>query len=482
MKTKFTLLTLFLFLSTALLFATEQSQYCETPIGHLGDPQFGDPNGRALLTISKINDNSLEVILSNSPDAPAKIDFLYIAIFGMAPINVGTHDGEILSEYRAVITFTGTPPTDVKFLNIQWKNPGSPGTWTLNDLTVPFDASCGSLVADAVKPVMSSAEVIKVGPTTATLSLAATDKNDEGATTTVKNFVANDVTNNLENITLTVNSEGQATLAGLKASTTYNLDVKAKDAAGNLSENVKQVTFTTETLAPFIMIDDFEGDAKAWEALEGANPISIVANPLPEGINQSSHAMLSGRNANSNNWAAAMLRGINQPGGIYRYLHVMIYRTTFATIPNAKVSDAIGGDIAPIAGQAMIANQWQDIVFDLSVVTPNHNIEFLFFMFDRGALTEDLSCYIDDIILDNNAEPRLTTTTGVTSPKADQSAVYANDGIIYCNDCTGTVNVYNISGSLVATDASNDVNKKITIKPGIYIVKAGMKTYKIAAY
>lgn len=101
---------------------------------------------------------------------------------------------------------------------------------------------CASGPADTVLPVMGSASVVGT-PTynSATLLLAGTDD----VTNPVVNFVANDAANGITNRLLTANVSGNATVTGLNPGTTYNLTIKARDAAGNVSANSQVVTFTT---------------------------------------------------------------------------------------------------------------------------------------------------------------------------------------------------------------------------------------------
>ena len=98
----------------------------------------------------------------------------------------------------------------------------------------------GTRVIDNENPVMVSAEATEVGGNQVTLTMNATDNNNQVT------FIVTDATNNKtysqqgtagENTTLTVK--------GLNAETSYSWTVQAKDMAGNMSENTITVTFTT---------------------------------------------------------------------------------------------------------------------------------------------------------------------------------------------------------------------------------------------
>ena len=67
-----------LLLMSTPMFSTQLSEYCDKPTGHLNDPEFGDVNGRILLSISKINDNSIAVTVKPLSEEAKKIDFLQV--------------------------------------------------------------------------------------------------------------------------------------------------------------------------------------------------------------------------------------------------------------------------------------------------------------------------------------------------------------------------------------------------------------------
>ena len=147
-----------------------------------------------------------------------------------------------------------------------------------------------------------------------------------------------------------------------------------------------------------VAVDDFEKSAKQWDNISCTS--AIVANPDQTGLNLSCKCLQFTRQPNSDNWAG-VIHHLAQPLTGYQYVHALMYRNN-AHQPNLKVTDnGTDLDIAPMT--SIVANEWQDVVFDIS---GKAQVDFIFFMADRENLTADAVVYIDDIILTNDATPR----------------------------------------------------------------------------
>lgn len=122
--------------------ATAQtSTYCNAPSGHLGDPNFGDAKSHVFITITNESATTMSVTVApRTTTGGAPIDFLQVNPAGFAAVTVGTDEGTVLSEYKAILSFE-TAPANVT-LEILWSNPGWPGRWMVQSITVPFAASC----------------------------------------------------------------------------------------------------------------------------------------------------------------------------------------------------------------------------------------------------------------------------------------------------------------------------------------------------
>lgn len=140
------------------------------------------------------------------------------------------------------ISSVGSAPSNLHglFLEIRYAGPVFKVFNFTND--IDWSADCGTVVPDNVLPVMGAASVVGT-PTfnSVNLLLSATDD----VTDPVVHFFANDVTNGITNKAIIADASGNATVTGLASSTSYNLTITARDAAGNISANSVSVSFTT---------------------------------------------------------------------------------------------------------------------------------------------------------------------------------------------------------------------------------------------
>ncbi|MDR2684972.1 MAG: fibronectin type III domain-containing protein [Prevotellaceae bacterium] len=256
---------------------------------------------------------------------------------------------------------------------------------------------------DDEDPVMTSATFLSATFNSAVITVSAEDN----ITAPVTKFV---VSINGAEQTLTA-LDGKITLNNLLPSTNYSVDIKAQDAAGNISENSMNVEFTTEA-APAVpedvLIDDFEDGNKGWAAAFEGAANSIIENPELDLINPSAHVLTSSRAAGTNDWGGAYLDYTNSfQTTKYNYVHILMYRDN-TSVPNLKVSNntpSSNQDIKPMCN-VVAAGIWQDVVFDISAA---EYIDFIFVMIDRTLASGTATMYIDDIILSNSPVPRIDT-------------------------------------------------------------------------
>jgi len=187
-----------------------------------------------------------------------------------------------------------------------------------------------------------------------------------------------------------------------------------------------------------LLIDDFEGGDKGWITISCYN--DIRANKYMEGINTSNHVLFTKRGTTDDNWSGAMLPDSNLAGSPitgYRYLHAKMYRNN-TNMPNLKISGS-GSDLLPMPEITIVANQWQDVVFDVGMLS----VENVFFMVDRSELlATEAWMLVDDIILSNDPEPRTEEGSPVVpakpgTPIHDPSEVQS----IYCSAYTNMTGI-----------------------------------------
>ncbi len=122
-------------------------QYCEKPSGHQNDPNFGDANGRILLTIAKADGNNVIVKIKNNNEAgntKTGLNYLWVNAQGSTGVvryGDGSHSEADVEEVSVIVEFA-EPQTSYNFINIHWAYSGWEGEWALDGLTVAADELC----------------------------------------------------------------------------------------------------------------------------------------------------------------------------------------------------------------------------------------------------------------------------------------------------------------------------------------------------
>lgn len=119
--------------------------------GHLGNPEFGDANGRILLTIQKENDASVSFIIEPNNEGTI-IDFIRVELAGSTPVEIGTDQvGPSVAGQK--ITFTDLTSLDNLSVNVVWHTTsmGAGGRWTTN----PFIVNESELYVEETGPSTS---------------------------------------------------------------------------------------------------------------------------------------------------------------------------------------------------------------------------------------------------------------------------------------------------------------------------------------
>lgn len=200
--------------------------------------------------------------------------------------------------------------------------------------------------------------------------------------------------------TPTASSTAYSAPLTISATTTVNA-IAMKDAMTN--SDMATATYTFVALTDPVLIDDFESGDKGW-ATVGCYE-DIRTNAYPEGLNTSAHVLFTNRGTGNDDWSGAILSAAGLPVSPitgFQYLHALMYRNN-TNNPNLKVNDGCGGDILPMAGITIVANEWQDVVFDLGTCAVN----YVMFMVDRTIpLPAEAWMLVDDIILTNDPTPR----------------------------------------------------------------------------
>lgn len=146
--------------------------------------------------------------------------------------------------------------------------------------------TCGDVEADTEAPVMGTATLLGT-PTHNSAQIQVSGATDNVGVTA---YHAVDASNEYDAVL--VPAENVLTLSGLKANTTYNLTITAKDAYGNESENSATVTLTTTSFVYYNFPTGQQMDAE-WAdpngrilltiQKESSSSVSFIVSPNNEG-------------------------------------------------------------------------------------------------------------------------------------------------------------------------------------------------------
>ena len=223
-------------------FTTDALVYCDFPTGNNGNANYGNPDGRILVSLIKITPQNVRVVVKSADAATKNLDLIYIEAAGANPHATTVGADVASSDLRVMSADISYPTIPAKYsFMIQWSNPDWNGRWEIK-LNEILESNLCPLPTDEEAPVMVSASLVTGSETynSAVLTVSATD-NDE-----VANYHVIDATNGYDATIAPVGN--QITLTGLTPSTSYNFTVTALDLAGNESENSKTVAVSTHKL------------------------------------------------------------------------------------------------------------------------------------------------------------------------------------------------------------------------------------------
>jgi len=233
-----------LFFLTALLCASMMSwatQYCDFPTGHENNANFGDANGRILLTLvptANENEYKLTIKPNYASGATKKLDYLYVIASGNSPYPAEAgSDVTTGGEDELSVTFTNSSATTS--FTIQWSHPDWAGRWQCSLSNVPLQnlTTCDVACADAEKPTISSVVVSDTTINSAVLTITGSD--NVGIVRYVVKNAGNEIATSTSNV---------INLSNLNSNTAYSLSVFAYDDCDNASDAFA-VNFTTKKIS-----------------------------------------------------------------------------------------------------------------------------------------------------------------------------------------------------------------------------------------
>jgi|GEM_PF-2095505 len=196
-------------------------KYCELEAGHLGDANFGDANGRILLSIVKVDDTNIKIVVKPNYDkgATKKLDYMYVEPVEGTPYPATA--GEDLTEggvdELSVTISYAAAKTSYSFNTIQWSNVADGGRWAINGLTVNLNQLCSE--SELLKPSIELDNTTLSLEEGETATLSATVKNLD--TYTIVWTSDNTEVATVENGTITAKKAGTANITATIEGTEY---------------------------------------------------------------------------------------------------------------------------------------------------------------------------------------------------------------------------------------------------------------------
>lgn len=136
----------------------------------------------------------------------------------------------------------------------------------------------------------------------------------------------------------------------------------------------------------------------------GANgSLTIIPNPDPSGINTSTNVVKMVRGFDGDPWAG-WYATTDTPIDVTanRYVHIKVWKPRISPLVFKYEGAVNSGDVFPINPQTAI-NQWEELVFDMSVVSGEYVKIVLIPDFETPlTLTEDITLYFDDLYVNDD--------------------------------------------------------------------------------
>jgi hypothetical protein len=211
----------------------------------------------------------------------------------------------------------------------------------------------------------------------------------------------------------------------------------------------------------------------------------VAANPVTTPTNDSKKCLLYKKPANTVWWNAL----ICYPNDIIPVTYPNIYMHCMLYIPDLTPTTIIysatsGANVTTKNLYPADGSDWSDFVVDVSSLDYINQIAFRF-----NQSTEDNWAnpagmyYVDDIVLNNNPDPRTKITSGVKYIAFDNLKIYSKDGnVIVSAPDLKAVSIYSIGGQLLFKQVTTGSVVTCKLPNGSYIIKAENKTGGISAH
>lgn len=146
---------------------TESLTYCDFLTGHQGNAEFGDPEGRILLTIANPNGNIVRVTVKPNKANGATKNLDYLRVYAPGSEKEGfvyeagaqsANEADGKESLSVDITYANMPER-IDLLEIQWSQPAWDGTWAMNVTQLSPASFCDDTTT--LLPVLENAAPVR---------------------------------------------------------------------------------------------------------------------------------------------------------------------------------------------------------------------------------------------------------------------------------------------------------------------------------
>lgn len=226
-------------------------------------------------------------------------------------------------------------------------------------------------------------------------------------------------------------------------------------------------------------IENFEHIALNY-MLGGADDqmwLRAVPNPDKSGINKSGTVVQFNRDKDGVPWGG-FWSVLPTPVDVTvnKYVHVKVWKPRISPVKFKLEGGGAGTMEAPSMNAQTVFNGWQDIVFDFTTKTGTYpTIAFMPDFADPLGLTEDITLYFDDFIVNNDPNP-FTPTTQVINVNMKGSGLTAGQKVYIAGDFGGDYGSWAGPGTnekceMTDADADSIYTIDMTIPVGTYHFK-----------
>ncbi len=236
---------------------------------------------------------------------------------------------------------------------------------------------------------------------------------------------------------------------------------------------------TPNTAAGYVM-EDYEIIPlnMMFGGVEDLSTMTVFPNPDPSGINTSNYVVKFLRDKDGVPWGGFWsLLSDSVDVTVNKYVHVKVWKPRISPIKFKLEGGAAGTLETASTSPQTSTGVWEDMVFDFSTKTGTYPIiAFMPDFEDPLTLTEDIVIYFDDILINNDPNPIVSTVEVIMNVDMHGSGLAAAQPVYLAGDFGGIYGTWNEPGTnalneLTDPDTDSVYSLTMDLLPGNYQFK-----------